>query len=85
MCFVCKEKIGSFNNIEELICKPVSLASLNNGCTILHIRIRLMELVLHVSYKLALKKYRVTLRKNHIDFDITAIVHTSKQKLLLNV
>lgn len=38
---------------------PINEAALKNGFSILHAYIRFMELVLHVSYRIELKKWRV--------------------------
>ncbi|KAJ8676951.1 hypothetical protein QAD02_012738 [Eretmocerus hayati] len=60
-CFVCKETIGKFNNIDLVVTKHVDETQIKNGLTILHTKIRSMELVLNVAERLALPKpiYRV--------------------------
>ncbi|XP_031788967.1 uncharacterized protein LOC100678622 isoform X3 [Nasonia vitripennis] len=54
-CFVCDVTIGEFNDIDNMIERNIKSDSLKYGFSILHVNIRFMELVLHISYRLALE------------------------------
>ncbi|KAJ8677110.1 hypothetical protein QAD02_012897, partial [Eretmocerus hayati] len=55
-CFVCKETISKFNDIELVVVKQVDETQINNGLTVMHTRIRSMELVLYIAERLVLPK-----------------------------
>lgn len=55
-CYICGATSKDFNNIEEK--ETSSFTGVNFGLSVLHARIRLFESVLHLAYKLPVKKYR---------------------------
>lgn len=57
-CYVCGATSKEFNNLTKV--KEVNKESLSFGLSILHARIRLFESLLHLSYKLPTKKWRIT-------------------------
>lgn len=56
-CYICGATSKQFNNLN--IKMPVDVEALDFGLSILHARIRLFESVLHLSYKLPIKKWQV--------------------------
>lgn len=55
-CYICKASLAQFNNIEELASPPYNPDSLDLGISPLHAYLRFHECLLHVSYKITLKK-----------------------------
>ena len=64
-CYICGATSKSFNDITEE--KDVNPDTLKFGLSILHARIRLFESLLHLSYKLPVKKLQI---KNKPDIAI---------------
>lgn len=56
-CFICGDTSKDFNNLG--LTKEVREETLKFGLSILHARIRVFESILHLAYKLPLKKWRV--------------------------
>ncbi|KAK9688610.1 hypothetical protein QE152_g35188 [Popillia japonica] len=61
-CYICGATQKDFNNITDKE-ETSNLTGVTFGLSVLHARIRLFESVLHLAYKLPLKKYRK--RKTH--------------------
>lgn len=57
-CYVCSLTSKDFNNLEKVMSTPVDETKLEFGLSILHGWIRFMECLIHVSYKLPLKKWQ---------------------------
>lgn len=55
-CYICGATSKDFNNISTK--KDVNLEAVQFGLSVLHARIRLFESILHLAYKLPVKKYR---------------------------
>lgn len=55
-CYICGATSKDFNNIDNQ--KEINPEALQFGLSILHARIRLFESILHLAYKLPVKKYR---------------------------
>lgn len=64
-CYICGQTSKSFNNLNKGV---ENTEALRFGISILHARIRLFETVLHLAYKLPLKKWqaRTTKEKNTV-------------------
>lgn len=58
MCFVCKSTISQLNKIDNMVEIDVD-EGVDNGFSPMHAYIRWTEWVLHVAYKLELKKWKV--------------------------
>lgn len=58
-CFICGATAKQFNNIDEMISRSVNTENLGFGLSVLHGWIRMFECLLHVSYKLPIKKWIV--------------------------
>lgn len=56
-CYICGATSKQFNNLNIQL--PIDIEALEFGLSILHARIRLFESVLHLSYKIELKKWQV--------------------------
>lgn len=56
-CYICGKTSKSFNNFEST--NEEDPQSLRFGLSIIHARIRLFETILHLAYKLPLKKWQV--------------------------
>lgn len=56
-CYICNVTSKDFNNL-DLEKKVVSKSAIEFGLSVLHARIRLLESILHLAYKLPVKKYR---------------------------
>lgn len=56
-CYICGGTSKDFNNIDQL--KEVREDTLRFGLSILHARIRFFESVLHLAYKLPIRKWRI--------------------------
>lgn len=67
-CFICGATSKDFNNLSNK--NQVSPDSLEFGLSILHARIRLLESILHLAYKLPVKKYRE--RRTQAEKDLEA-------------
>lgn len=57
-CFICQETSKNFNNIDKLLKAPLKEENLLFGIFSLHAWIRFFECVLHLSYKLTIKKWQ---------------------------
>lgn len=57
-CFLCGSTSKDFNQIEEMVKKEVKIENLQFGLSILHGWIRFFECLLHLSYKLPIKKWQ---------------------------
>lgn len=55
-CYICGATSKDFNQLENK--KYISFEAIEFGLSILHARIRLFESILHLAYKLPVKKYR---------------------------
>lgn len=58
-CYICKQTSKSFNDLIEVDDSDIDPNSLRFGLSILHARIRFFESILHISYKLPFKKWRL--------------------------
>lgn len=67
-CYICGATSKDFNNLSQT--KSINLKTLDFGISVLHARIRIFESILHLSYKLPIKKYRT--RKTQEEKDIEA-------------
>jgi hypothetical protein len=56
-CYICGETSKDYNNLS--IKKKVTPEALQFGLSILHVRIRLFERILHVAYKLPVQKWQL--------------------------
>lgn len=56
-CYICGATSKDFNNLS--LSKPINEESLKYGLSILHARIRLFEALLHIAYKLPVKKWQL--------------------------
>lgn len=57
MCYICKGTSSQFNNLNLKL--NVDGEALEFGLSVLHARIRLFESILHLSYKLPVKKWQL--------------------------
>ena len=57
-CYICNSTSKEFNSIDEMIAKPVKTETLEFGLSILHGWIRFFECIIHLSYKLPIKKWK---------------------------
>lgn len=57
-CYICGATSKSFNNIDEMINRQITTENLQFGLSILHGWIRFFECLLHVAYKLPIKKWQ---------------------------
>lgn len=57
-CYICKQSPKDFNNLKKVSSDALDPNSLKFGLSILHARIRFFESILHLSYKLPLKKWQ---------------------------
>lgn len=57
-CFVCGATSKEFNKIDEMILKDIKTDNVAFGLSVLHGWIRMFECLLHLSYKLPLKKWQ---------------------------
>ncbi|CAH0689249.1 unnamed protein product [Chilo suppressalis] len=59
-CYICKATSKDFNKLEKFIeSETTELQNLEFGLSVLHARIRFFETLLHISYKLPIKKWQV--------------------------
>jgi len=57
-CFLCGATSKQFNLIDEMVKREVKTDNLSFGISVLHGWIRFFECLLHLSYKLPLKKWQ---------------------------
>lgn len=57
-CFLCGATSKMFNNIEDMISRRVNTETLEFGLSVLHGWIRMFECLLHIAYKLPIKKWQ---------------------------
>lgn len=55
-CYICGATSKNFNKLETT--RDVNLEAIEFGISVLHARIRIFESILHLAYKLPVKKYR---------------------------
>ncbi|XP_023313389.1 uncharacterized protein LOC111693276 [Trichogramma pretiosum] len=55
-CWVCEATPSQFKDIDAVLRRPVKEESLKYGFPVLHAKIRFMECVLHVAYRLVFKE-----------------------------
>lgn len=65
-CYICGATSKDFNKLEYT--REVNFTALEFGISLLHARIRVFESILHLAYKLEVKKYRE--RKSQEEKDI---------------
>ena len=58
-CCICDALPKEMNNLTEILKKPVNIGTYHYGLSTLHAWIRNMEWILHLAYKLPLKKWNV--------------------------
>lgn len=58
-CYLCNATSSSFNKIDEMLQRNINEKHLSYGLSTLHAWIRCFECLLHLSYKLAVKKWQV--------------------------
>lgn len=57
-CYICGATSKQFNNINEMILRKTSTENFGFGLSVLHGWIRMFECLLHLAYKLPLKKWQ---------------------------
>lgn len=57
-CFICGATSKQFNKVEEMIIRDINTENLGFGLSVLHGWIRMFECLLHLGYKLPLKKWQ---------------------------
>lgn len=57
-CYICGATSNTFNRIDEMIKRKIKTENLEFGLSILHGWIRMFECLLHISYKLPIKKWQ---------------------------
>ena len=57
-CYVCGAKPTQMNNIDEVMLREVNISTFQFGLSTLHAWIRFFECLLHVSYRLEIKKWQ---------------------------
>lgn len=70
-CYICKAKISEMNNIDALRKKTLDPNSFRFGLSVLHAYIRFFECLLHISYRLEIKTWKV----NHLLYVHLCITH----------
>lgn len=72
-CYICKATPKQMNNIEHVLKRPCNVNFFKYGLSTLHAHIRFFECILHLSYRLPFKKWRMKqdtaeykIRKNEI-------------------
>lgn len=73
-CYICKAKISQMNEIKSLREKEIKPETFRFGLSVLHAYIRFFEFLLHVSYRLEIKVWKIP--KNQ-----KASVEARKQKI----
>lgn len=66
-CYICGVCPKDMNNLEEVMKRPVKENSYNFGLSTLHAHIRFFECILHLSYRLEIKKWQVRGSKQEKD------------------
>lgn len=88
-CLLCGSTSKQFNNIELMLQKDIEKDNLKFGISSLHAWIRLFECILHMSYKLDVKKWQLRNAKpedvEKVEARKKAIKQGFKEKLALNV
>lgn len=77
-CYLCGTTTSKFNEITDVLQKPINDQFLLLGFPVLHAKIRLMESVLRVSKKLKIKQYMV------LKYFIRILKHACKKMTLAN-
>lgn len=86
VCFICGAKPTEMNDIDALILRNTSDESLKFGISPLHARIKFMECILHIAYRLTFRKWRITKDvKLEMEANKAAIQDNLKQILGINV
>lgn len=57
-CYICGATSKDFNSIDNLLKRDISVANLEFGLSILHAWIRFFECLLHIAYKIPIKKWQ---------------------------
>lgn len=57
-CYICGATSKEFNNIDEMIAKNVNIDTMEFGLAVLHGWIRFFDCLIHLSYKLPIKKWQ---------------------------
>lgn len=57
-CYICSATSKDFNSVEKMIIKEINVETLKFGISILHGWIRFLESLLHLSYKIPIKKWQ---------------------------
>lgn len=66
-CYICGQTSSSFNKLEKS--SEVNFEAIEFGISVLHARIRIFECILHLAYKLPVKKYREKKSKEDKDLE----------------
>ena len=59
-CHICGASISEMNKLDSLWKRKINQSALSYGIPVLHGKIRFLECVMHVSYRLELRKWRVS-------------------------
>lgn len=65
-CYLCDSTSKQFNDLDEMLKKPIKTEYLSFGISLLHAWIRLFESLLHLSYRLPLRTWRVDKDKKEL-------------------
>lgn len=65
-CYICGATSKNFNNIEAMINRGINRDNLGFGLSVLHGWIRMFEFLLHLGYKLPIKKWQARLSDKEI-------------------
>lgn len=57
-CYICNATSKDFNDIDKFNTIDTDIEAIQFGLSVLHARIRLFESIIHLAYKLPVKKYR---------------------------
>lgn len=71
MCYICKAKISQMNNLNQMKEAVVDMSTFRYGLSTLHAYIRFFECLLHISYRLDFKQWKVS-KKNGTDLLLAA-------------
>lgn len=58
-CYICKATPKQMNNIDHVLKRPCNVISFKYGLSTLHAHIRFFECILHLSYRLPFKTWRI--------------------------
>ena len=84
-CFLCGSTSNDFNRIDDMIKKEVKTENLQFGLSVLHGWIRFFEYLLHVSYKLPIKKWQArTMQEKQIVDETKKRVQKAFKQLSIN-